>query len=157
MVNHYLRPGVAVAMAVISACVTLPAPSVGPGPAVAIAAPVDETWASALDQLAEQGIAIRTVDRNAGFIATETIGLPLFSKDPGAWADCGTFASFRYAPTVVDYTIFVRGSSTTSSMKTSARYRLLKSADEVPTDCVSTGAFERSFDVSTKQRAEFTR
>jgi hypothetical protein len=157
MINHYLRPGVAVAMAGISACVTLPAPSVGPRPAVAIAASVEKTWASALDQLAEQGITIRTVDRNAGFIATETIGLPLFSKDPGTWADCGTFAGFRYAPTVVDYSIFVRGNITASSMTTRARYRLLKSADEVPTDCVSTGISERSFDASTKQRAELTR
>jgi len=59
--------------------------------------------------------------------------------------------------TVVDYTIFVRGSSTASSMKTSARYRLLRVAGEVPTDCVSAGAFERSFDASAQQRAEITR
>jgi hypothetical protein len=110
-----------------------------------------------LDQLADQGVAVRTVEKSGGFIATETIALPIFTTDPHKWADCGTFAGFRYAPTVVDYTVFVREASTGSLMKTSARCRLTKSTGEGQTDCVSTGAFEESFDASVKQRAETTR
>jgi hypothetical protein len=87
MLKLYLRLGAAVAFAGSSACVTLPVPSVTPRPAVAIAASVDQTWESALDQLAAQGIAIRTVERSSGFIATETIALPPFSTDPRRWAD----------------------------------------------------------------------
>ena len=124
---------------------------------MAIAAPAEQTWESALDQLAEQGIAVRTVERESGFIATETLALPLFSTDPVRWANCGAFITFPYAPTVVNYTIFVRGDSTASSVRTSARYRLHKAVGELPTDCVSTGAFEQSFNASTKQRAELTR
>jgi len=157
MNKTHLGLGAAVAIVGISGCVTLPAPGLVPRPAVAVAAPVERTWESALDQLAEQGIAIRTVEPDSGFIATETIALPPFSTHPGTWADCGTFATFRYAPTVVDYTIFVRGDPTGSSMKTTARYRLLKAPGEVPTDCVSTGAFEQSFEALAKQRAETAR
>jgi hypothetical protein len=157
MFNPLKGLGAAVAGLAVSACVTLPAPGLAPRPAVSIAASVDQTWDSALDQLAERNIAIRSVERNSGFIATETIALPPFSIHPDAWADCGSFASFRFAPTVVDYTIFVRGDSTTSSMKTSARYRFVQLTGEVPTDCVSNGALEKSFDASVKQRAEITR
>jgi hypothetical protein len=154
VIKIYLRLGGALAIAASSACVTLPEASVAPRPLVSIAAPVAKTWASALDQLADHGVAVRSVEPDSGFIATETIALPMFSTDASKWADCGTFAGFRFAPSVVDYTIFVRGDSTGSSLKTSARYRLVKTTDEVPTDCVSTGAFEHSFDASVKQRAE---
>jgi hypothetical protein len=150
----HLRLGASLAAAGISACVTLPTPSVAVRPPVPVAAPFDETWTSALGELASQGIAVRFVDRDAGFIATESIALPVFSRNPDEWADCGTFASFRYAPAAVDYTLFVRGDSITSSLKTSARYRARSAANELLVDCVSTGAFERSFDASAKQRAE---
>lgn len=147
----------AVAAVASSACVTLPEPAPAPRPAVSIAASPEKTWESALDELTEEGLAVRTVEKNAGFIATETMTLPMFSTDASKWADCGTFAGFRYAPTAVDYTIFVRGNSTGSSMNASARYRLLKTTGEPPTDCVSTGAFEESFAAAVKQRAETAR
>lgn len=156
MIRLHFPLGAVVAIAGISGCVTLPAIHLAPAPAVAIAAPAEQAWESALDQLAAQGIAVRTVERESGFIATETIALPLFSTDPVRWANCGAFITFPYAPTAVDYTIFVRGDSIASSVKTSARYRLHKSTGEVPTDCVSTGVFEQSFNASAKQRAELT-
>lgn len=149
--------GVAVTLAGAGGCVTLPAPGVAPRPAVSIAASFDKTWASALEQLADQGITVRSVDRDAGFIGTESIALPPSSRTPGKWADCGTFASFRYAPTVVDYTLFVRGNPTESSLRTYARYRTQTAAGDIPTECVSTGAFERSFGAAAKERAESSR
>jgi len=156
MNTGYLRVGAVLAIAGLSGCVTLPELSLARQAATPIDASLETTWQSALDQLTDQGVAIRTVEKSGGFIATETIALPMFTTDPHKWADCGTFAGFSYAPTAVDYTIFVRAASTGSLMKTSARYRLLKSAGEGPTDCVSTGVFEESFVASVKRRAETT-
>ena len=157
MIILWRASGAALAMAALSGCITLPEPSLTPRPAIAIAAPLETTWESTLDQLAAQGIAVRTVERSAGFIATETVTLPPFITDAAKWADCGTFAGFRYAPTAVDYTVFVRGDSTGSSSKANARYRLLKTTGEAPVDCVSTGVFEASFGAAVKQRAETMR
>jgi hypothetical protein len=154
MISTCLRLCAISAIGAVSACVTLPEASVAPRPPTSVAASLETTWEFALDQLAEQGLAVRTVEKSAGFIATETVTLPPFVTDASRWADCGSFAGFRYAPTAVDYTIFVRGDSTGSSMKTNARYRLWKSAGEGETTCVSTGAFEESFDAAVKQRAE---
>jgi hypothetical protein len=138
----------------VSACVTLPEPAAVPRSPVAVAAPLAATWESVLEQLAVQGIAVRTVETSAGFIATETVALPMFTTDPHRWANCGTFAGFAFAPSAVDYTVFVRGDEGASSLKASARYRLLKTDGELPVDCVSTGAFEESFGAAVRRRAE---
>jgi hypothetical protein len=80
--------------------------------------------------------------------------LPPFPRDPGELADCGTFASFRFAPTTVEYMVLVRGDTTSTVVRTTARYRFMKGTGELPTECVSTGAFEATFDAAVKQRAE---
>jgi hypothetical protein len=153
MTHFYLRVGVAMAIAGTTGCVTLPEPALSSRPAASVAASVGRTWDAAIDQLADRGLAVRSIERDSGFIATQTIALPPFSTDAARWADCGTFATFRFAPNAVDYTIFVRGNATGATVKTSARH-LVKPAGEAPTDCVSTGAFEQSFDAAVKQRAE---
>lgn len=154
MIDIVYLPVIAAAVFGLGACVTLPAPGPAPRPAVAVAAPVDTTWQAVLDQLLQRNMAIHSVDRGAGFISTRTMALPPFPADPGAWADCGTFAGFGFAPAVVDLTVLIRGDSTASSVKTSARYRLRKGPGEIPTDCVSKGVFEGGFDASVKQHAE---
>jgi hypothetical protein len=158
MIIPWRASSAALALTALSGCTTFPESSLAPPPpAISIAAPLETTWESTLDQLTAQGIAVRTLEKGAGFIATETVTLPPFVTDATKWADCGTFAGFRYAPTAVDYTVFVRGDSTGSSSKASARYRLLKSTGEPPVDCVSTGVFEASFGAAVKQRAETMR
>ena len=143
----------------LMACVRLPEPNATPRPASAIAASVNRTWDVVIDQLGEQGIALRSVEKISGFIATQTISLPTYTSEPAKWADCGTFASFRYAPNAVEYTILVRGDSATATVRSSARYLLMKSdgMGAGPTECVSSGAFEAAFDASVKRRAEANR
>ena len=154
MTHCYLRIGAAIAIVSVTGCVSLPQPAVPPRPAELVAAPFARAWDAAIDQLADRGLAVRTVEPEAGFIATETITLPAFSSEPAKWADCGTFAGFPFAPNAVSYTVFVRGDASGATIKTSARYRVVKVTEEAPTDCVSTGAFERSFEAEVKQRAE---
>jgi len=155
--RSFVRIGAAIAIASMTGCVSLPEPASTPRSAELVAAPFARAWDAAIDQLADRGLAVRTVEPNAGFIATETITLPAFSSEPARWADCGTFAGFPFAPNAVDYTVFVRGDATGATIKASARYRVLQLTEEPPTDCVSTGAFERSFEGEVKQRAEAAR
>ena len=88
-----LRLGAVLAISAMSGCVTLPELNLAPQAPIPIDASLEKTWQSALDLLAEQGVAVRTVEKSTGFIASETIALPMFVTDP-KWADCGTFAGF---------------------------------------------------------------
>jgi hypothetical protein len=135
-------------------CVALPTPRVAPQPAAGVSASVGRTWDVVLDQLGERGIAVRSLERASGFVGTQTMAMPALPSDPARFANCGTFASFHFPPSTVEYTILVRGDSTRATVHTTARYVFVKGTGEPPTECVSTGAFETAFDAAVKQRAE---
>jgi hypothetical protein len=144
------------ACALLAACVRLPEPTSAPRPPAPISASVARTWDAVIDQLGEQAIPLRSMEKASGFIATQTIAMQGVTTEPTKWADCGTFASFHFAPTAVEYTILVRGDSTRASVRSSARYLLVKNdgTSAGPTECVSNGVFEASFEESVKRRAE---
>jgi hypothetical protein len=156
MTRFRLLATVPVLSALLTACIRLPEPNAAPRPDSPISASASRTWDVVIDQLGERGIPLRAVEKASGFIATQPVALPPFSSEPAKWADCGTFASFRFAPTAVEYTFLIRGDSAHATVKSSARYLLTKSdgASAPPTECVSNGAFEAAFDASVKQRAE---
>ncbi|MDB4891464.1 MAG: hypothetical protein JWL61_3319 [Gemmatimonadetes bacterium] len=156
MSRHTVFTAAGLACALLAACVRLPEPNSAPRPPASISASIARTWDAVIDQLGQQDIPLRSVERASGFIATQTIAMQGVTTEPTKWADCGTFASFHFAPTAVEYTILVRGDSSSASVRSSARYLLVKNdgTSAAPTECVSNGAFEASFDASVKRRAE---
>jgi hypothetical protein len=156
MTRHTFFAAAGLACALLAACVRLPEPTSAPRPPAPISASVDRTWDAVIDQLGQQNIPLRSMERASGFIATHTIAMQGVTTEPTKWADCGTFASFHFAPTAVEYVILVRGDSTSASVRSIARYLLVKNdgISTAPTECVSNGAFEAAFDASVKARAE---
>ena len=150
----------------------LPPAPVPPRPAVAVAAPSDATWRAVLDQFAKEGIAVASTEEDFGFIRGGRVAFPETTPEEKAaarlFADCGQTLAPRgrngsgaggtalYHPVSAEYTIVVRASGGSSTIRTSARF-LGRADDEAAgllVECVSTGKFESSFESAVKTKAE---
>jgi hypothetical protein len=151
-----------------------PAP-VPPRPAVAIAAPSDATWKAVLDQFAQDGITVASTEKDFGFIRGGRVDFPESTPEEREaarlFADCGRLVAPRrgsgsgsggsglYHPVSAEYTVVVRVSGGSSTVRASARFlgRADDQAAGLLVECVSTGRFESSFESAVKTKAEGAR
>lgn len=145
-------PMVLTAVIFASACASAPiAPPLQPA---GISAEFGKTWNAVVDILAERNIPIKTIDRSSGFVSAElaTVDVESLSK----LANCGSFLSgvlegSATASAIARYNILVRGDSTKSTVKVTARF--IRGGD-TPKDCPSNNVFEEQFQSEVKARAE---
>lgn len=145
----------------LASCIT-PGPAVAPPPAVpreakTVGASFGETWNAVIERFAEDNIAIRTLERASGFIATEPMHVPAYMNAAADWADCGSapFAGRLY-PNSTSFNILVRGDTTKSTVKASIRWTTTigTGAYAQPFECTSTGNWEAMLEEGIAARAE---
>lgn len=122
----------------------------------AVRASFGKTWDAVVEQFARQNIPIRTIDRASGFIAAEPLrtGNPPTSADSSRFADCGRRGDVYFLPTDVVYNVVVRGDSTKSTVKTTARW---SSSTLSVGACETRGAWEHRFEDDVRYDAESKR
>lgn len=139
-------------------CATPPAPSVQREFAT-VRAPLAKTWDSVVDVFADQNIPIRTLDRSSGLIIAEPIKV---GRTTDKLADCGSDMGIPAVPTDVTYNVRVRGDSSTSMVKVTARWVRVgagrglagMSKEPVSEECGSTGIWEAQLERNIQARAE---
>ena len=164
------------AMAVISlaACARpeyrAPAPA-PPRAAVALAASSASTWKAVLAVLARDSIRIVSMDSSTGMIGAVRTSIPSSTDEERAtgrsYADCGTTPAperggsrgageVRFHPVSAEYSIVVRVSGGSSTLRSSARYvgRADTGGNAALVICSSTGRFESEFESAVKARVE---
>jgi hypothetical protein len=127
---------------------TPPAPVTAPTPTT-IAAGFNQAWNGVIDVLAEENVPVKTLDRSSGFVVAEVGTMDLATLEK--FTSCGGFMdlmvnSERYG--VASYNILVRGDSTTSNVKVTARFTHGSGL------CSTKNVFESAFQASVKARAE---
>jgi hypothetical protein len=121
-----------------------PAPTASP-----INASFNQSWNAVIDVLAEYNIPVKTLDRSSGFVAAEVSALSI--ADLSEFSTCGGILDLminkeRYG--IATYNILVRGDSSTSSVKTTARFV------HGATTCGTKNVLESRVQEAVKTRAE---
>jgi hypothetical protein len=120
------------------------------------------SWDAVIDVFSELNIGIKTMDRASGLIVAEQNSVPseLVKPDVKVWADCGRFppdpimGEIRIYPNFVTYNVLVRGDSSRSTVKATARWEKRATGQyEVERPCVSLGAWEQGVEQQIKERA----
>ena len=145
----------------VMGCV-MPQPALAPPPAApreakAVAASFGKTWDAVIERFAEDNIAIRTLERASGFIATEPMNVPASVNAEADWADCGTQPfTGRVYPRTTTYNILVRGDSTRSTVKASIRWTATTGTGVYTAvhECTTTGNWEAMIEEGIAARAE---
>ncbi|HVE79041.1 MAG TPA: hypothetical protein VNA89_09285, partial [Gemmatimonadaceae bacterium] len=117
-----------------------------------VAASFAKTWDAAIDAFAARNIPIRSVERASGFIAAE----PAIATDD-ANADCGSSViGERLSPERAVYNVIVRGDSTRSTVRVTARWTAVygEGRDALVEECSTTGRWEAELEAQIKARAE---
>ncbi len=139
-----------IAMVTVSGCMSGPSTSVAPRQATRVSAPQTRTWDAVVDVFADRNIAIRTMDRSSGFIATDELSV---SRSEGLeWADCGKNLSGAISPDRAVYNVLTRGDSSASTVKATVRW-VARAGDKL-IECTTKGTWEREAEADIKQRAE---
>lgn len=140
--------------AVLAGCRTIPPAPVAPRSAISVSKSESATWNIVLELFAERNLPIKNIDRASGFVATDPLGVP-DAAQPGV--DCGKENSLqvRLRPRLASYSVFVRGDSTSSTVKASVHWTS-QSDDKVRRviECTTTGEWETAFESEVKSRAE---
>jgi hypothetical protein len=142
-----IRPPVLAVAIAIAACT--PPVAVAPNPASPISAGFSKTWNAVIDVLAEDNVPVKTLDRSSGFVVAELATMSL--DDLKKFTSCGGMMDMLVHSEgfgVANYNILVRGDSTASTVKVTARFT---HGDGV---CQSTNVFESGFQSAVKSRAE---
>ncbi len=141
----------AVVLVGLAGCIryTPPQPASPHDPAP-VAASFGKTWDAVIDVFGDRTIPIRNMERASGFIATDALPAGPNDRD---YADCGSREKVVYAPSRVTYNVVVRGDSSQSTVKMTARWTFLMTANEL-IYCESRGIFEREFERRIRDRAE---
>jgi hypothetical protein len=134
-----------VSLALLSACT--PPPSLPPVQPAGVASGFERTWNAVIDVLSEDNIPVKTLDKASGYVMAELSDVD--SDTMNKFADCGSqLTKFLVGVSgVARYNIVVRGDSTTSTVKVTAKFI---SRD----DCKSRNVFENEFQDAVKARAE---
>lgn len=116
-----------------------------------INASVGKTWNAVIDVLSDGNIPVKTLDKSSGYVMAEVASVGILEEDK--LADCGGFMTSlgSSGPMIARYNIVVRGDSTTSTVKVTARF--MKTGD-IGKDCPSKNTFEAKFQSDVKARAE---
>jgi len=124
--------------------------------ATPVSASFGKTWNAVIDILADRNIPVKTLDRASGFVAAELAGVS--QDDMGKLASgCGGFMDSlanggNVPPAVARYNILVRGDSTASTVKVTAKFTEIISG--TTKECTTKGTFEQPFQNDVKSRAE---
>lgn len=127
-------------------------PPVEPAPrdAMSVRASFGRTWDATVEYFARQNEAIRVMERASGFIATEKLSLRAQYDD--TYVDCGTEGQLRLEPTHVTYNVLVRGDSSDSTLRVSARWELSRLKN--PVECATRYRLEQGIEGQIKAAAE---
>lgn len=133
---------------------TAPIPALGP---TQVDASFGKTWNAVVDVLADKNIPVKTMDKSSGFVTAESTHVP--NSQLSKLTECGGFASYM-AETLgsesggtARYNILVRGDSTSSTVKVTARFTKAL-ADNSPMECKTKGIFEQQIESAVKAHAE---
>ncbi|HEV7705013.1 MAG TPA: hypothetical protein VGO46_12010 [Gemmatimonadaceae bacterium] len=139
----------------ISGCSPVPPAQVAPRTGTPVSASQSKTWEVVIELFSERNLPIKNMDRASGFIATDPLGVPL-EEQPGV--DCGkSVIHVPNPPRTATYSVFVRGDSTSSTVKAAVRWTS-QSNDELKVliECTTTGDWESAFERDVKTRVEGT-
>jgi hypothetical protein len=141
-------------VAVLTGCRTVPAAPVAPRSGTPVSASEAKTWNIVLELFAERNLPIKNIDRASGFVATDPLGVPDESQ-PGV--DCGKENALQVPsrPRLASYSVFVRGDSTSSTVKAAVHWTSQTDDKERRViECTTQGAWEAAFEKEVKTRAE---
>ena len=156
MSRHTLA--LALSTLLLGACATAPK-TAPPRAGTSVSSSVGRTWDTAIQSLAERQIAIGSMDRVSGFMATAPV---IVEHDARQLADCGinragTIGSVPATDAI--YNVSVRGDSSAAVVRVTAQYSARvqheTSVDRVM--CASRGLFEDQLEAAIKTRAESPR
>jgi hypothetical protein len=138
---------------VLSGCHPVPPAQVAPRTGTPVAASQAKTWDAVIELFAERNLPIKNMDRASGFIATDPLGVPL-EEQPGV--DCGKgIDRLRNLPRTASYSVFVRGDSTSSTVKAAVRWTSRSDdGEKLLVECTTTGQREAVFENQVRARAE---
>ncbi len=146
-----------IAVLVVAACTPpapAPAPALAPAPLAptTVTASFGKTWNAVVDLLSERNIPVKTMDRSSGFVAAEVSSVSndeLRKLSRGCTGFLAAMANGGDPPTgIARYNILVRGDSTSSTVKVTARFTGPQG------DCATQNTFEAPFQREVKARAE---
>lgn len=141
------------AVVFLTGCATLPPPPPERQPLV-VNASFGRTWDAVIDVFSSRNIPIRTLDRTSGLLVAEKVRVS--RGDEATWANCPNVMTQVLMgvgvadPMLADYNIVVRGDSTRSTVRTSARFM------KENLECTSKGTLETAIEARVKVRAEST-
>jgi hypothetical protein len=140
----------------LAACYTVAPVPVAPRSGTAIAASFGRAWDATIDEFAEHGISIASVDRVAGLIvpAGHKIASGSETSDAEYYADCGATELRKLHPETVRYNVIVHGDSSSAHVLVRAFYEPYKSESDIFGRCISRGYYESILEDSIKARAE---
>jgi len=148
------------ALSVVAVLGCTPQPPAAPAPhtAMSVNASFGRTWDALIDDFAGNNIPIKTIDRTSGLIATDKLSVAASLTDA---ADCGTNWDHTPAlPTDVEYNALVRGDSSHSTIRVTARWtrtgqsRVLGDKTRVTEECSTRATWETSLEDQIKKSAE---
>lgn len=133
------------------ACQPTPPPPPAPVQSATVAASFGKTWDAAIDVFTQNNIPIRNMERASGLLVAEPTDV---RSGAGAYADCGGDGiGGRRVPTHAFYNVVVRGDSSTSTVRVSARWTLnLGNLSTI--ECATKATFESGMEATIKARAE---
>ncbi len=137
------------------ACVPTPPATPAPRSATPVAASFAKTWDAVIDIFAAKNIPIATLDRSSGFIATTQLSVPNSSESP--YADCGSFMSKAYTPTVATYNVRVKEEGPAANVLVTVKWQRVGRTMAGTTgvaDCSTRGTWETETEGAIKTRAE---
>lgn len=142
-------PGVAL----LAARVAPPATTVTPQAATEVQASVGRTVDAAIDWLSSQSVAIATVDRVSGLIASQQVTV---GEARTEYADCGKVMGVKIPPALVTYTVRVRGDSATATVHVTANWSAVDESESSRRTiaCASTQVWENMAQAAVKRIAE---
>jgi hypothetical protein len=148
-----------VSVGIVVGCAKVQPPQ---APAPRAATPVDatfeNTWNAVIDRFGDANIAIATMERASGFIATESGSVVPEEAVESGWANCGTVRDTSrrertLGPGRAVWNVVVReageGASTVKATVAYSPY-----SPDVSPGCVSLGGWERMFEAAVKTAAE---
>lgn len=137
----------------LAACHSVQPAQIAPRPGTPVSASQSKTWDVVIALFAERNLPIKNMDRASGFIATDPLGV---EYAPHAGVDCG--ANFLHAPNyprLASYSVFVRGDSSSSTVKAAAHWTSqTEDKQKLQIECTTQGQWEATFEQDVKTRAE---
>lgn len=131
----------------LGACVPTRPGSPTPVQAAAVAASFGRTWDATIDVFAQRSIPIRNMERASGLIVAEVASV---GSDGSKYADCGSDGIMARTPSSAFYNVVVRGDSSQSTVRVTAKWMV----GAIGLECATKAVWETQLEDAIKQRAE---